>query len=186
MRPRCLDGAVPLAKQPSRALSSINGKRHAAVLDFESSVVDFFGASADLIGVPRSLAAIYGVIFASPAPLSFAEIEARVNLSKGSVSQGLRTLREIGAIKEVSSKADKAKLFEPDLEMRKLIARYLDNRFEAQMKGGRERLDRLKDNLRRLPAADRRTLALRLDRLESWHTRSRRLLPVIRTFLQIT
>lgn len=56
--------------------------------------------------------------------------------------------------------------------MRKLIARYIEKRLDTQMKDGRDRLVRLNDNLR-------------LDRLESWHTHSRRLLPV-QTFLQIT
>ena len=39
------------------------------------------------------------VIFASPRPLTFAAVELRLKLSKGSVSQGLRFLKEIGAIK---------------------------------------------------------------------------------------
>ena len=152
---------------------------------FHTAVVDFFADAARLLGMPRSLAAIYGVIFASPRPLSFAEVEARVKLSKGSVSQGLRTLREIGAIKEVSAETDKAERFEPDLEMRKLIARYIENRLEKQMQAGRDRLANLNARLQAWPVAERKILSIRILRLQSWHRRSRKLLPLIKTFLKL-
>lgn len=172
-----------MADRPARA--GEEGDRFGPRVAFEAAVVDFFVQTADLLGVPKSVAAIYGIVFASPVPLSFAAIAARVNFSKGSVSQGLRTLREIGAIKEVSIKSDRAELFEPDLEMRKLIARYIESRLDSQMKSGRDRLAGLHESLKNLPAGERRPLAVRLERLQSWHSRSRRLLPVIRTFLKI-
>lgn len=153
---------------------------------FEAEIMAFFTEAAELLGVPRSVAAIYAVVFASPVPVSFAGIVARSGVSKGSVSQGLRTLREIGALKEVSLPADKAELFEPDLEMRKLIARYIESRLDRQMKSGRERLVRLERELMGLPAGARKPLVPRLERLQSWHSRSRKLIPVIRTFLRIT
>ena len=73
-------------------------ERSASVVGFEEAVVDFFVDAADLLGVPKSVAVLYGIVFASPQPLSFADIQARGTLSKGSVSQGLRVLREMGAI----------------------------------------------------------------------------------------
>src|SRR5689334_14126981 len=102
------------------------GNRPVEVVAFENTTVDFFVDAAELLGVPKSVAAIYGIVFASPEPLSFADIEARLDISKGSVSQGLRVLREVGALKEVSVAADRAELFEPDLELRKLVARFLE------------------------------------------------------------
>lgn len=74
------------------------------VVAFEQQMVGFFGEIAEALNVPRSLAAIYGILFASPVPLTFADIAARLDFSKGSISQGLRTLREMGAIKAVSSR----------------------------------------------------------------------------------
>ena len=86
---------------------------------FEGQVVDFFVDAADLLGVPKSVAAIYGIVFASPEPLSFAEIEARLDLSKGSISQGLRVLKEVGALKEVSLASDRAEQFNQLLPLAK-------------------------------------------------------------------
>ena len=62
-------------------------------------MVGFFIDAADLLGVPKSVAVRYGIVFASPQPLSFADIEARGTLSKGSISQGLRVLRKMGPSK---------------------------------------------------------------------------------------
>ena len=161
------------------------GQRSAAVVAFESDVVDFFVSAAELLGVPKSLAAIYGIVFASPTPLSFADIGARLDLSKGSVSQGLRALREVGALQEVSAKADPAELFAPDLEMRRLIGRYLATRLDPQLKGGRERLTALDAHLSSLPLSDRKLLSPRLKKLQSWHSRTRALVPIIKTFLDV-
>src|SRR6478736_5009638 len=144
-----------LAEGRQRSLVIAAG-RPAATVAFESDVVDFFVSAAELLGVPKSLAAIYGIVFASPAPLSFAEIGARLDLSKGSVSQGLRALREVGAVQEVSKPEDPAELFVPELEMRRLVERYLSGRLDPQLKGCRDRLGSLEKQLTGLPVAGRK------------------------------
>ncbi len=73
-------------------------------------MVAFFVDAAELLGVPKSVAAIYGIVFASPAALSFSEIEERLAISKGSVSQGLRVLRDVGAIKVANEESPNSDL----------------------------------------------------------------------------
>lgn len=164
----------------------IGDGRAADVVAFETSVVDFFVGAADLLGVPKSVAAIYGIVFASPEPLSFADIEARLNLSKGSVSQGLRVLREVGALREVSTPDDPAELFEPDLEMRRLIERFLANRLQVQLDEGNKRISGFKKGVTAFPSSSQDVMRKRVKKLQVWHDRSRALLPVIRTFLKIS
>lgn len=159
--------------------------RPADVVAFEAAMVDFFVDAAELLGVPKSVAAIYGIVFASPVPLSFAAIEARLDISKGSVSQGLRVLREVGALKEVSSAADKAELFEPDLEMRKLVGRFLENRLQKQLTAGGSRLQSLGKALPPGPEAETAELRRRLGSLQDWHSKARALLPLAKTFLKL-
>ncbi len=161
------------------------GDRPADVVVFESEVVDFFVDAAELLGVPKSVAAIYGIVFASPAPLAFADIEARLDISKGSVSQGLRILRAVGALKEVSEDGERSARFEPDLEMRKLIQRFLEQRVQRQLAAGKARLDALKGAVPALKAAETKALHARVEQLQNWHDRTRALLPVIRTFLKL-
>lgn len=148
-------------------------------------MVDFFVDAAELLGVPKSVAAIYGIVFASPEPLSFSEISARLNFSNGSVSQGLRVLREIGAILPTHSDRDRLERFAPDLKLRKLVIHFLEQRLEKQLDSGSQRLAGLN---RAVPTADRKAaieLNRRLKSLGDWHARARQLLPVARAFLKL-
>jgi len=147
-------------------------------------MVDFFVDAADLLGVPKSVAAIYGIVFASPEPLSFADIESRLDISKGSVSQGLRVLREVGAVKEVSAAADKAELFEPDLELRKLVGTFLEKRLAKQLESGSSRLTSLQ---RAVPGRNGQAAVLkaRVKQLQTWHRKAKALLPLAKTFLRL-
>ncbi len=174
---------VGLAPSP-RGLVLAAG-RPAEVVTFDEQVVDFFVSAADALGVPKSVAAIYGVVFASPLPVSFSEIEARLDISKGSISQGLRVLREVGAIKEVSTSTNRSELFTPDLELRRLVARFLESRLEKQLAAGSSKLAALGKTV---PGGDGGSVELRkrLKSLSDWHRKARALLPVARTFLKLS
>jgi len=180
-----LSPSLPTAANPPRRSPVLAGDRPAETVAFEADIVEFFVDAAELLGLPRSMAAIYGIVFASPAPLSFADVCHRLDLSKGSVSQGLRILREVGAVQEVSAKEDPAELFIPNLEMRQLIGRYLAGRLDPQLKNGRDRLGTLETRLAVLSTDDRKLLGPRVQKLQRWHARSRALMPLVKTFLRI-
>lgn len=164
----------------------VAGGRSGSVVQFEAQVVDFFVAAADLLGVPKSVAAIYGIVFASPDALSFAQIEARLDISKGSVSQGLRVLREVGALKVVSTPADRAELYAPDLELRKLVARFLENRLQRQLDAGGTRLISLHNAIPEGSPNEAAELKRRLKSLTEWHSKAKTLLPLVRTVLKVS
>lgn len=77
----------------------------------ERQVVAIFVQLAQSVGAPRSLGEIYGLLFATPVPLSSQDIVERLKISKGSVSQGLRFLRTWGAIKSVVVVGDRREFF---------------------------------------------------------------------------
>ena len=173
------------ALPPSRTLVRGND-RAPDVVAFEVALVDFFVRGAELLGAPRSVAAIYGIIFASPEPLSFADIEAHLDISKGSVSQGLRVLREIGAIKVVEGNGSRRDYFAPDLELRKLVVRFLDERLQRQLADGSERLKQLSRAVPDFGADNTATLRERIRQLKNWHGKTRSVVPVIKTLLALT
>lgn len=160
--------------------------RSAEVLAFEVALVDFFVHATEMLGAPRSLGAIYGIVFASPAPLCFADIEARLDISKGSISQGLRVLREVGAIKAISQSDNRREFFVPDLELRNLVKRFLQERLQKQLADGSARLTQLKRLQPELDETEAETMNERLSQLKNWHDKTRSLLPVISTFLSLT
>lgn len=160
------------------------GDRDLHVVEFERALVSFFVEAADLLGVPKSVAAIYGVCFAAAAPLSFGDIEQRLDISRGSISQGLRVLREVGAIKEVSEAADRRELFTPDLELRKLANHWIEQRLSKQLASGSGRLQAITKSV---PGGNgnAKVLRARLKTLQDWHDKTRAVLPIIRTFLKL-
>ena len=160
--------------------------RPADVVAFEESLVAFFLEAAVVLGVPNSLAAIYAVCFASPVPLSFTEVQERLDLSAGSISQGIRILRDVNALRVVSTPPSKREFFEPDMEMRKLIAHYLEERVEKQLNAGRERLTAIVGSIPDGPPGSAKLLRTRLKSLQGWHDKSRRLLPAIRVLLKLS
>ena len=163
----------------------ISNNRPVQQVTFDAAMVDFFVDAAGLLGVPKSVAAIYGIVFASPEPLSFSDIEARLDISKGSISQGLRVLREIGAVSEVSTAVDRAELFTPDLELRKLIARFISFRLQTQLIAGQKRLAAITNQVPTMDLAHAELLRQRIKHLTGWHKKARALLPIARTFLKL-
>src|ERR1051325_10337814 len=65
----------------------------------ERDFVGIFVGLAGALGLPRSYGEIYGVLYASPRALSFTDLQGKLGLSKGSISQGLKALREVGAVR---------------------------------------------------------------------------------------
>jgi len=168
--------------------------RDPAVTTFEVAVVSFFFDAADLLGVPKSVAAIYGLCFASPEPLSLADINDRLDISIGSISQGLRVLREVGALKiatghphsETPFRTTRAReYYVPDMELRKLAAHFIETRLEQQVKRGKTRLEALKVAVPEVDATQTKELRSRLKQLESWHAKGRALVPMVKTFLKL-
>lgn len=178
--------------------------RDPAVVAFEIEVVSFFFQAADLLGVPKSVAAIYGVCFASPEPLSLADIDQRLDISIGSISQGLRVLREVGALRVAEVGGQKAEggrrtaeggasrfddrrdYYEPDMELRKLASRFIEERLEKQLKAGKGRLQSIRAAIPPDRNGSAKELKARLRYLESWHDQGKALVPLVRAFLKLT
>ncbi len=160
--------------------------RPADVVAFEEAIVVFFLESADILGVPNSLAAIYGICFASPEPLSYTEVHERLNLSAGSISQGLKLLREMGALKVVTTKLDRREFFAPDIELRKMVLHYIENRLQKQLEAGRGRLQSIAKSVPKSRSGSIKELTARVKALQKWHDKARTLLPFVKTFLKLT
>jgi len=152
--------------------------------EFEHECVEFFSEVVQVLGVPRSVGQIYGLLFASPQPLSFTDIVERLDLSKGSASQGLQLLRSLGAVQNVSNENDRRDLFEPELGLRKLVAGVLREKVEPLLNGGNARMNRLRVCAARAPsAAGVKFSHARVKQLETWRRQMGLLLPLLSTLL---
>ncbi|MFP4261580.1 MAG: GbsR/MarR family transcriptional regulator [Opitutales bacterium] len=158
---------------------SESSPKQSSLAPWEVAMIDSFVRAAGLIGLPRSIGEIYGCLYCSTEPLSFDEIAGRLDISRGSVSGGLKTLRQLGAIKlhyVVGSRRDH---FEPELSMERLVRGFIKDQFTPHLESSAERLDAVEDQLAEEPDPARRAHGLqRLNTLRSWRRRAERLLPL--------
>jgi DNA-binding transcriptional regulator GbsR (MarR family) len=153
-------------------------------LDVE--IVSFFVRIARLLGAPKSLGEIYGLLYCTEAPLSLDDICQRVKMSRGSASQGLRILKSVGAVKIVYLPGNRRDHFSPETELRKLASVLLKEQIESQIEGGEARLERMGALLGSEPPGVRAFKRGRVQKLQAWSRQGRRLLPLIRSFLSIS
>ena len=64
----------------------------------EQESIDYFVSFVQIFGLPKSVGQIYGLMFVSVDPMPMSHIIERLEMSKGSASQGLATLRSLGAV----------------------------------------------------------------------------------------
>lgn len=145
----------------------------------ELEVIDLFVQYSKALGQPRSVAEIYGLLFISPRPLALDDFTERLQLSKGSASQGLKFLRDLGAVRMVYVAGDRRAHYEAVAALRKLVSSFLEKQFLPHFAEGEARLERLEGSLQSVPAADREHVLQRIQMLRSWSGNGRRLLPVL-------
>lgn len=142
-------------------------------------MIDSFVRAAALIGLPRSLGEIYGLLYCSPEPLTFDDLEARLGISRGSVSGGLKTLRQLGAVKLHYVPGSRRDHYEPELSMERLVRGFLKDQFSPHLESSTERLGAIETQIASIDDPAQRTHALaRLRTLQSWQVRVRKLIPI--------
>lgn len=145
----------------------------------EREVIEHFAEISRALGQPRSLAEIYGLLFISSRPLAMDELRIRLQISKGSASQGLKFLRDIGAVRPVAVEDDRRVHYEAVAELRRLAGRFLRDQLAPRLAGSQRRLERLTDSVSELDGEQRDHAASRVTMLRSWHQNTRRVLPLV-------
>jgi DNA-binding transcriptional regulator GbsR (MarR family) len=162
--------------------------------DYESGLVDIFADLAELFGNPKSYGQIYGLLFASEAPMSMEEIAQRLDISQGSTSQGLRQLEAFGAVIKERNNGSRQALYTAKLEMKLLISGFLKERVIPRLESTESRIKALRNSLATSPSGLRSQVSslssaslssarFRLDRVAKWHRSARTILPIARKIL---
>lgn len=151
----------------------------AGLSTLEVEVIDFFVQISRLLAQPRSLAEIYGLLFIAARPLAMDDLIERLNLSKGSASQGLKFLRTLGAVKMIYVAGDRRVHYEAVAELRNLVTRFLREQISPHLEGSQARLCRIMAVVKQLPAKERARVNGRVTLLESWSRRGKRFLPLV-------
>jgi DNA-binding transcriptional regulator GbsR (MarR family) len=149
----------------------------------EVEVIHLFVQLSRALGQPPSVAEIYGLLFVSPRPLPQDEFFERLNLSRGSASQGLRYLLDLGAVRTVYVAGDRRVHYEAVAELRNLVARFLRRQILTSFEDSGSRLARIAVEVQKLPDEERKFATARVTMLRSWAKNVKRVLPIILTLL---
>ncbi len=143
----------------------------------EQEVVELFVRLADMLSLPRSYGEIYGCLYITEGALCMEELISKLKISKGSASQGLKALRNIGAIKTVYKPGDRRDFYEAECELRKLVAGFLRDQVDPHLESGRERVQRMRQ-ITFVNDGDGNTfLKERIEQLDKWRQRAETILP---------
>ena len=136
------------------------------------------------------------MLYATPAPLTLSDIVERLEISKGSASQGLQLLRSLGAIQEAPAKSEilddefqtssrqaRGTAYVPELGLRKLIGGVLREQVAPLASTSEARLARLQAIATEADGADGEFFSDRVDQLNTWRKRLKTVLPALNLLL---
>jgi DNA-binding transcriptional regulator GbsR (MarR family) len=152
----------------------------------ERQVVGFFVDGVKVLGLPRSIGEIYGLLFVSSEPLSLDDLVRRLGISKGSASQGLRTLRSLGAVREAAGNGngERRTYYEPAVELKRLVGGFIREQIRPHLESGRAKIQLLAATADEVEDLERRRfVSERVERLEQWMRSGGRVLPILQKLL---
>ena len=149
--------------------------------DWEVAVIDLFLNAANSFGLPKSYGQIYGLLFCRDQLLSMDEVMELLQISKGSASQGLRALRQLGAVTSVFAPGDRRERYMAESRLRKLVGGFLREQADPHLEKGIARLKQIEILVNGIDDVDARKRGVRRHEiLSSWHRQMSRLLPWVK------
>ena len=149
--------------------------------EWESAVIDLFLNAASSFGLPKSYGQIYGLLFCRDEPLAMDEVMNLLQISKGSASQGLRALRQLGAISSTFAPGDRKERFVAEIRLRKLVSGFLREQADPHLEKGVARLELIEELIVGTGSEDSQVRgARRHEILSGWHRQMSRMLPWVK------
>lgn len=151
--------------------------------ELEVEAIDLFIGLIKLLGMPKSVGELYGLLFVSPGPVPMEVLMDRLQMSKGSASQGLKLLRSFGAVKTVYVAGDRRDHYVAEFDLSRFASNFIKGELQPHLDSGLERIQRMESLVKDAPAAERESAESRLARLRHWHEKGQSMLPWILKFL---
>jgi len=152
-----------------------------SLTEFQQEVISLFISVAIALSLPKSLGEIYGLFFSTEEPLAFEDVVEKLQISRGSASEGMRRLRTVGALIPVDVHGHRREHFTAETSLRKLATGYLQDRIYPQLESGEQRLLNLNASINDSShqAAFQRH---RAGQISSWQRFFQKTLPLLNTF----
>lgn len=149
----------------------------------EIEVIHLFVQFSRALGQPRSVAEIYGLLFISYRPLPMDELIERLHLSKGSASQGLKYLQDLGAVRTIYVGGDRRTHYEAVAELRNLAGQFIRQQIASHFQDSDSRLAHIAFQAEKLSGEERKHAIGRVKMLRSWERNAKRVVPLVLAIL---
>ena len=150
-------------------------------LDIEA--IEMFISFFKVIGLPKSVGEIYGLLFVATRPLSMEDLMDRLQISLGAASQGLKLLRSVGAVKVVYAPGERRDHYVADLELSKFATSFIREELKPRLERALQRVERMEGLAKGMDPKERKVAFQRIDRLKHWMERGQKMMPWILKFL---
>jgi DNA-binding transcriptional regulator GbsR (MarR family) len=152
--------------------------------DLEIESIDFFVRMMSILGMPRSVGEIYGLLYFSNTPLPMDQIVSRLGISLGSASQGLKTLRSLKAVRTSYVPGDRRDHYVAETEFRRLFSNFIKEEIMPHMESAKERIQRMEDSLSGTDEQTEEFYQIRIEKLKKLTRAGGRLLPALAGLLK--
>ena len=152
-------------------------------LEVES--IDFFVRMMSILGLPRSVGEIYGVLYFAESPLSMDEISSRLKISMGSTSQGLKTLRSLKAIRTSYVQGDRKDHYIAETEFRRLFSNFIKEDILPHLDSAAERISSMENHVMANSEINQEFYTTRIEKLKRLTKAGRKLLPALAGLLKL-
>ena len=110
----------------------------------EVDVLCLFGRFLKVLGYPKSVGEIYGILYLSGFSMPMGDISDRLGLSMGSVSQGLKALKEIDVIEVSHCEEDRKDHFKAKTDFGRFLRCFLKDQIQPGVKNIGHSIDRIR------------------------------------------
>ncbi len=152
-------------------------------LELES--IDFFVRMMSILGFPRSVGEIYGLLYFTSNPLTMEQIAKRLGISIGSASQGLKSLRSLKAVRTNYIPGDRRDHYLAESEFRRLFSTFIKDEILPHLESAKNRIAVMEQEMTKVEPEQLEFLKIRIEKLKKLTNTSTRLLPILTGLLKI-
>ncbi len=150
--------------------------------EIEIQVIDLFIRGVQVLGLPKSIGEIYGMLFITPEPVALDTLVERLGISRGSASQGLRFLRNLGAVKPEYVPGERRDHYVAETSLKELVGGFVRGALTPHMESGVIRVAALRDLAEADESDGAAFRAQRIGQIEHWLSKGGSLMSVVEKF----
>lgn len=131
-------------------LDHLQEEQQATVLKIRKRVIEAIGRNMDLYGVTLSTGHLYGLLFFADKPMTLDDMGREMEMSKTSMSTGVRTLLDLKMVNKVWSKGSRKDLYEVEYDWHQTFTDYFAIKWRKAVESNLQVLRKSIEELNRL------------------------------------